>query len=46
MFALSGPLISPKFILNKLYYVSTLSHLATFVPLSQIMIPPASLKYI
>jgi Rho GTPase-activating protein 1 len=38
LFSLAGAMISPKFF-RKLCYIDTLSHLATYVPLTQIDIP-------
>lgn len=38
LFSLAGAIISPKFF-NKIVYISTLSELAYYVPLTQIDIP-------
>ncbi|KAF8811575.1 Rho GTPase activation protein [Phlegmacium glaucopus] len=40
LFSLAGAIISPKFF-RKLIYITTLSELAQYVPLTQIDIPPA-----
>ncbi|KAH6914089.1 hypothetical protein BKA70DRAFT_1095374 [Coprinopsis sp. MPI-PUGE-AT-0042] len=48
LFSLAGAIISPKFF-RKIVYISTLSELAHYVPITQIDIPPAvyqeNLKY-
>ena len=41
----SPPLCSPKFF-RKITYASTLSELASYVPLTQIDIPPAVYQYV
>ena len=43
LFTLASPLISPKFF-RKLIYTSTLSSLATHLPLQQLLIPAETLK--
>lgn len=45
LFSLAGAIISPKFF-SKIVYVSTLSELAYYVPLTQIDIPAGVYKWV
>lgn len=45
LFTLASPLISPKFF-RKLVYTSTLSALATHLPIQQLLIPAETLKFV